>query len=451
MITHARPRPRQSVTPSRVAAAAIMRGVRQGLLLDQAFDDAVRNLDARDRRWVQELCWGTMRTRGLLDSWLADRVKGGLDRLDPDLVDQLRLGAYQLRFMDSVPPYAAIGQTVELVKDIVGMGAAGLANAVLRRLDRERATLGELPSDPDDVTQLATRFSHPRWLVARWVSRWGQQVTLDLLAANNTEAPLGIRPVGTAASRAALHRDLTQAGLQLHEAPFALEGWEVRGASAIPDLPGFAEGAFFVQDPAAALVAGYAAIPPGATVLDLCAAPGGKAIALSETARIVLAADRAPARLARVRENLERLRIENIHCVVADAMAPAFAAVDAVLVDAPCSGTGTFRRHPDARWRLKPSDLAVTCDAQREILEAASRCVRPGGLLVYSTCSLELEENEAMVTAFLHSHPAFVLEPPPSGSVPESTMRDGYLTVLPTQAGTDGAFAARLRRRATDA
>ena len=450
MITHAKPRPRQSVTPSRVAAAAIMRGVRQGQLLDQAFDGAVRNLDARDRRWVQELCWGTMRTRGLLDSWLADRVKGGLDRLDADLVDQLRLGAYQLRYMDSVPPYAAIGQTVELVKDVVGVGAAGLANAVLRRLDRERATLDELPTDPDAVTQLAARYSHPRWLVARWVSRWGQEATQALLAANNTEAPLGIRPVGTDEARLALHDALAAAGLQVQEAPFALDGWEVRGASVIPDLPGFSEGAFFVQDPAAALVASYAAVPAGAIVLDLCAAPGGKAIALSRTARLVIAADRAPARLARVGENVRRLRIDNIHGVVADALLPPVTAVDAVLVDAPCSGTGTFRRHPDARWRLKPSDLAVTCDAQREILEAASRCVRPGGLLVYSTCSLEWEENEAMVAAFLQSHPAFVLEPPPAGAVPDDTMRDGYLTVSPILAGTDGAFAARLRRRVNE-
>ncbi|MBL8959478.1 MAG: 16S rRNA (cytosine(967)-C(5))-methyltransferase RsmB [Gemmatimonadetes bacterium] len=449
MITHARPRPRQSVTPSRVAAATIMRGVRQGQLLDQAFDGAVRNLDARDRRWVQELCWGTMRSRGLLDSWLADRVKGGLDRLDPDLVDQLRLGAYQLRFMDSVPPYAAIGQTVELVKDLVGVGAAGLANAVLRRLDRERATLDDRPTDPDPVTQLAAQYSHPRWLVARWVARWGDAATEALLAANNTEAPLGIRPVGPEGSREEFQRALVEAGLQVREAPFGLDGWEVRGASAIPDLPGFAEGAFFVQDPAAALVAPYAAVPADATVLDLCAAPGGKAIALARTARCVIAADRAPARLARVRENLLRLRVGNIHCVVADAMEPPVAAVDAVLVDAPCSGTGTFRRHPDARWRLKPSDLAVTCDAQREILEAASRCVRPGGLLIYSTCSLEWEENEGMVASFLNAHPAFELEPPPAGTVPADTMRDGYLTVLPTLAGTDGAFAARLRRQAT--
>ncbi|MBL8998866.1 MAG: RsmB/NOP family class I SAM-dependent RNA methyltransferase, partial [Gemmatimonadetes bacterium] len=227
------------------------------------------------------------------------------------------------------------------------------------------------------------------------------------------------------------------------------DGWEVRGASNIPDLPGFAEAGFYVQDPAAALVARYAAIPQGAVVLDTCAAPGGKTIALAHTAKVIVAADRALPRLARVRENVKRLRLPNVYLVVADATEVPCVAADVVLVDAPCTGTGTFRRHPDARWRLKPSDLAVTCAAQREILKGASRCVQPGGLLVYSTCSLEFEENEGMITAFLAAHPEFVLEPPPDGVVPSEVLSAGYLTVLPTLAGTDGAFAARLRRRVT--
>lgn len=444
---HPRKRTRQAVTPSRVAAAEIMRGLRQGQMLDQAFEAAVRALDPRDRRWVQELCWGTLRNRGMIDAWLADRVKGGLDRLDPDVVDLLRLGAYQLRFMDSVPVYAAIGQTVEVAKEMVGMGAAGLVNAVLRRLDRDRATLDITSADEDAIAQLATRYSHPRWLVSRWVARWGHDATAALLAANNVEAPLGVRPLGDAAGRDTLRAAMANAGMQLADSPFGLDGWDVRGASNIPDLPGFAEGGFYVQDPAAALVARYAAIPQGAVVLDTCAAPGGKTIALAHTAKVIVAADRALPRLTRVRENVKRLRLPNVYLVVADATEVPCIAADVVLVDAPCTGTGTFRRHPDARWRLKPSDLAVTCAAQREILEGASRCVQPGGLLVYSTCSLEFEENEGMITAFLAAHPEFVLEPPPDGVVPREALSAGYLNVLPTLAGTDGAFAARLRRR----
>ncbi len=446
MLAAPRSRPPRSVTPSRVAAASILRAIRDGHLLDQAFDAHTTSLDPRDRRWVRELCWGMLRRRGIIDAWLSARVTGGLDRLDPELVDLLRLGTCQLVFMDSVPAYAAIGQTVELVKSLVGVGAAGLANAVLRRIDRERASLQLTGGEGDPITRLATDHSHPRWLVARWVARLGHDATRELLEANNREAPLGIRPWGDGARTAALATALTGSGLDLAPAPFGLDGWDVRGAGRVTDLPGFTEGSFFIQDPAASLVVAYAAIAPDATVLDLCAAPGGKAIELARTARTVIAADRSLARLARVRENIARLRVSNMFPVVADATHPPFARADAVLVDAPCTGTGTFRRHPDARWRLKPSDMAVTGAMQREILDAVAPLVRPGGLLIYSTCSLELEENEERVAAFLGEHPEFVLAPP-AGAVPVAVLSNGFLRVSPSLAGTDGAFAARLLRR----
>jgi 16S rRNA (cytosine967-C5)-methyltransferase len=162
----------------------------------------------------------------------------------------------------------------------------------------------------------------------------------------------------------------------------------------------------------------------------------------------VVGADVSPHRLARLRETIARLELRNVVPLVSDARAPALAGLDAVLVDAPCTGTGTFRRHPDARWRLMPNDLAVLAAAQRSILRSAAHVVRPGGLLVYSTCSLEPEENDAQVESFLGDHPEFTLEPPPAGSVPAEVVDAGRLRVLPQTHGTDGAFAARLRRRA---
>jgi 16S rRNA (cytosine967-C5)-methyltransferase len=190
----------------------------------------------------------------------------------------------------------------------------------------------------------------------------------------------------------------------------------------------------------------YASIPSGAVVADLCAAPGGKAIELSRTAAAVIASDRIFARMDRVVANRRRLDVENLLPIVADAKAPAIRPVDAVLLDVPCTGTGTFRRHPDARWRLKVSDIAVMASTQRTILRCASSVVKPGGLLIYSTCSLEPEENESQIEIFLALNPNWKLEPPEADAVPPEVVDGGYLRVLPQMRGTDGAFAARLRR-----
>jgi 16S rRNA (cytosine967-C5)-methyltransferase len=432
-------------TDARIAAAETLAELRAGILLDAAFDRRTAGLDARDRRWTQELVYGMLRQRSRLDALLGDRVRGGLARLDPDLTDLLRLGAYQLLGMGSVPPYAAIAQTVELAKQRHGMGASKLANAVLRRLDRERDDLHpEIPADP--VSALALRFSHPRWLVARWVARWGADETAALLETNNQQAPLVVRPFGVV--REQLEAMLEASGVTVTDAPLTRDSLVIAGGVGLRDLGAFQQGLFFVQDPAATLVTQYAAFPPGARAADLCAAPGGKAVELSRTAQFVVASDVSLSRLRRVRETIERLEIRNVYPLVSDARAAAIAPLDAVLVDAPCTGTGTFRRHPDARWRLSPNDVAVLAAAQRAILHAAASVVAPDGLLVYSTCSLETEENDAQVETFLSTHPEFTLEPPPAGAVPAAVLDAGRLRVLPQRCGTDGAFAARMRRSA---
>ncbi|MGQ0646402.1 MAG: 16S rRNA (cytosine(967)-C(5))-methyltransferase RsmB [Gemmatimonadaceae bacterium] len=449
-----RPSPRKSqshpgsaVTDSRAAAAEIAADMRQGDLLDHAFERRAGRLDARDRRWTQELVYGMLRRRGQIDAWLGARARGGLARLDADVADLLRLGTYQILFMGSVPAYAGIAQTVEQVKRRHGMGASKLANAVLRRLDRERARLeGEVDaSGGDPVDAVATRYSHPRWLVARWIARWGEAETVALLESNNTEARMVLRPFGIV--REQLEAMLESAGVEVEDAPLLDDGLQAKGSVSLAELGAWRQGAFFVQDPAATLVTRYAAIDPGSTVADLCAAPGGKALELSRVAARVIAVDKSDARMARVRENLERLDAPNVLPLVADARECPLTSLDAVLVDAPCTGTGTFRRHPDARWRLKVSDIAVSASAQRSILRSAASLVRPGGLLVYSTCSLEPEENDAQVEQFLRDDPEFSLEPPPAGAVPASVLDAGRLRVLPQRHGVDGAFAARLRRQ----
>ena len=433
------------VTEARVVAAEICGDLRAGDLLDPAFERRASRLDARDRRWTRELVYGMLRRRSWLDALLGDRVRGGIARLDADLTDLLRLGTYQLLFMGSVPAYAGIGQTVELAKRRHGLGASKLANAVLRRVDRERATLAvERPDDPIDA--LALEHSHPRWLVARWIARWGADATRDLLVANNREAPLFARPYNVA--REQLEAMLEDAGIRIADAPLVADSLELQSVSSLTELGAFRQGLFHVQDPASTLVTEYAAVTPGSQVADFCAAPGGKSLELSRRAARVYSSDLSALRMERVVENIERLELTHVFPYVADARMPATRPVDAVLVDVPCTGTGTFRRHPDARWRLKVSDIAVMSALQRSILWSAASAVRPGGLLVYSTCSLETEENDAQVDAFLRENSEWRLEPPPAGAVPESVLDAGRMRVLPQRHGTDGAFAARLRRAA---
>ena len=454
------------ITEARTISADVLADLRGGALLDPSFERRAATLDARDRRWTQELLYGMLRRRAWLDALLSERVRGGLARLDPDLTDLLRLGVYQLLYMRSVPAYAAIAQTVELAKRRHGIGASKLANAVLRRVDRERQERGDealaLPPDPfthpasaaptgarqpDPIDTLALTHSHPRWLVARWVARWGAEETARLLDANNAEAPLVARPYGVV--REQLEAMLESAGVHVDEAPLARDSLVIHAGVSLTELGAFRQGLFYVQDPASTLVTQYAAVPPASVVADLCAAPGGKTLELSRTARAVFTADRSFARLERVVANARRLDVHNVFPFVGDAREPAIAPVDAVLVDVPCTGTGTFRRHPDARWRLRISDLAVMAALQRAILRGAAHAVRPGGLLIYSTCSLEPEENDAQVESFLAEHrDEWTLEPPPAGAVPEAVLDAGRLRVLPQRHGTDGAFAARLRRRA---
>lgn len=432
------------VTDARHVAAEVCSDLRRGEFLDASFDRQSARLDPRDRRFTRELVYSMLRRRAWLDALLDARVRGGLSRLDPDVHDLLRLGAYQLLYMRSVPAYAAIAQTVELAKRRHGIGPGRLANAVLRRLDREgEAVTVDMPADPIDA--LALTESHPRWLVARWIARWGEEETRRLLQANNTEPPLVARPIH--AVREQVEAMLEAAGITVADAPLVSDSILLASpVSALTELGAFRQGLLHLQDPASTLVTKYASVPEGALVADVCAAPGGKSIELTRRAGAVFSSDLSFARLRRVVENARRLELSSVFPYVADARRPAIRSADVVLIDAPCTGTGTFRRHPDARWRIKVSDLAVMSALQREILRAASSVVSPGGLLVYSTCSLETEENDTQIERFLTEHKGWRLDPPAEGAVPGSVLDAGRLRVLPQRHGTDGAFAARLRR-----
>ncbi|HEX6041793.1 16S rRNA (cytosine(967)-C(5))-methyltransferase RsmB [Longimicrobium sp.] len=431
-------------TVGRQAALEALARFREGELGDRALDAATHGMEPRERAWTQELVYGTFRLRGRIDHVLNQFARDGVDSLHPEVLDVLRLGAYQLLEMGSVPPYAAVSQSVELVRMAGVPRAAGLVNGILQNMQRRpQFAFPDFGHDP--VAHLEAWGSHPRWLVQRWIGRWGRDAARALVEANNLRPELYIRPLDVSIDEARAR--LAAAEIESETVDFSPDSLRIlppaSAAQALAAVPAV------VQDPAAALVVRYAAVPAGATVLDLAAAPGGKAMGLADGAGRVAAADLSARRMRRVVENAERIGWgDRVGAVVADGRRPPFRPVDAVLLDAPCTGTGTFRRHPDGRWRVTEDDIASLARLQDELLAAAAACVKPGGVLVYSTCSLEHEENELRVETFLAGRTGWTLEPP-AGAVDADLLDDaGRLCVLPQRQGVDGAFAARLRRAA---
>ena len=444
------PRSGAEVTLGRRAALEILGAVERGQRLDRAFAASSRALDPRERGWCRELTYGVQRLRGRLDHLLDRKVQRGLDSVDPAVRDALRLGLYQILYMDGVPEYASVSQAVDLARSVGGKGVAGFVNAVLRAAAGEGGGEEHFPdAEADPAGFLSTWGSHPRWLVERWLGRWSPAEVWRLVQANNAVPPIYLRCLRDTPEEAV--ELLAGAGIEAEPVGSGTGCVALLGES--PPVEAMAAVPSVVQDPAAALVAPYADPEPGDLVADLCAAPGGKAMALAARGNVVLAADRSLERLRLVRDNAERLAEGpweslgfRVSVVQADALAPIVEGADMALLDVPCTGTGTLRRNPDARWKLTPERLKELVALQERILEACTSVVPSGGWLVYSTCSLEPEENEDRISAFLERHPEFELEP--SSGVSESYLDErGQLYVLPQGSGFDGAFAARLRKR----
>ena len=432
------------ISPARNVAFRLLSEVDRGRRLDRALEVAVARIPSRERAWVHELTYGVTRLRGRLDHLLNLHLDRGVESLDPPVLALLRMGAYQILRMGSVPSYAAVSQTVSHVRDQAGRGAGGMANAVLRALAREGGGEERFPSfENDPLGHLTSWGSHPEWLLARWLRRFGNAETRKLVEANNRIPSLHLRPLGVTLSEA--QQRLQAAGIGswqdlLGSGTLRLEGG-TNPAKALEVLPAI------IQDPAAGLVVSWVGPAAGRTVADLCAAPGGKGIGLAAEGARVVGLDISASRLRLMAETVDRLPLA-VKLVMARGEAPPLRPRDMVLVDAPCSGTGTLARHPDARWRLRPETIRTLIGVQDRILDGAAGIVRRGGLLVYSTCTLEPEENAQRVEAFLGRYPEFVLED--GENAPPQVRRDAFLEVLPQRTGTDGAFAARLRRRAQD-
>lgn len=396
-----------------------------------AWESVAPSVPAEDRGWVHEAVFGTLRLRGRLDHLIDLHVHRGLASLPRPLLRLLRLGAYQLLYMGSVPAYAAVSQAAAQARALGGPKGAGLVNGVLRALARAGADESRFPSfDQDPVGYLSTWGSHPRWLVERWVARFGAGEARKIVDAGNRRPALFLRPVGVTLDEAAsrLHAMGVQAIAGPGRAPMLRLEEGADPSRVLEAVPGI------VQDAAAAEVVEFVSPPAGGRVADLCAAPGGKGIAMAASGAWVVGLDPSLGRLKRMEASLRRLDMPD-RLVVARGESPPLRPVDAVLVDAPCTGTGTLARNPDARWRLKPDSPAGMAEVQKRIMDGAASVVRQGGLLAYATCTLEVEENEEVVDSFLDRHGDFALDE-----------RGSTLRVLPGSLSTDGAFAVRLRR-----
>ncbi len=413
-------------TAARAAAFTILARVGEGTRFESALEVAVEGLQETDRRLAHEIAAGVLRQREALDRQLDRLLREDPQRLRPEVRDLLRIGAYQLIHLDRVPHYAVLSTTVELAKTVGGRRATGLVNAVLRRL----ATAVETGEMAEPASELAARYSHPSWLVERWLDRFGQENTEALLDHNNTRAPLTLQPARATVDE--LWQLVASAGVAFSEAPLG-KGLTVQ-ASQIRGLPGFDEGAFVVQDAAQAFLLEAVSIREDAVVWDCCAAPGGKAAILSHRVRHVFASDVRQDRLRVLCDTVTRAA-SDVSLFLADARTPPLRRdrMDVVLIDAPCSATGTMARHPDARWRLSERYVGRLAERQAAILDGAATAVSSTGSLVYLTCSLEPEENERQVDSFLNRHPEY-----------RRLQEDVF--VFPPDSGTDGGFAALMGR-----
>jgi 16S rRNA (cytosine967-C5)-methyltransferase len=437
-----------------LALDVLMRVEEQSLHADVELASALAEsaLDVRDRALVSRLVYGTLAWQGRLDWQLARLTDRDPATLDPRVRMVLRLGLYQVSLLDRVPPHAAVGTSVELAKRDV-RAASGLVNAVLRRAVREREVL-PLP-DPvrDPVEHLAVAYSHPRWLVERWQRRFGV-ATRDLLGADNEAAPTVLR--ARPGERAALITRLTDAGLACEPGRFAPDAVRVKAADPHA-ITGWSDGVFSVQEEASQLVTWLLAPEPGMRVLDVCAAPGGKSAHAAELMGdrgAVVAVDHRQRGAGNVARNAARLGLGSIRPLVLDARLAnhAFppASFDRVLVDAPCSGLGTLRAHPEIRWRRTSADLIRLAAEQRRMLEAVTPLVRRGGVIVYSTCTLTDEENGDLVDSWIAAHPELRREradavlPPTARPLVDDA---GALLTLPHREGLDGFYAVRVRRQ----
>jgi len=436
----------------RETALTILCRTEEGIFVDAQLALARQRLDARDSAFLLELVYGTLRNRALLD-WTLNRFSAKpVDTTDARTRNILRLAAYQMLFLDRVPVSAAVNTAVELAK--AHGNKHGYVNGLLRGLDRKRSTIGQ-PDHADPVVRLAIQYSHPLWLVRRWALRYGAEATETLLQANNQPAPLTIRANTLKTTRQALRSALEAEGVTVAETDHAPAGLNILATPQwLRTLKAYREGWFVVQDQAAQLISLLLSPQPGDLVLDACAAPGGKTTHLAELMQDqggVVALELDASRMVKIRENSKRLGMTSIATVQGDATSYHEGSYDRVLIDAPCSGLGVLRRHPDGRWNKAEQTVDEHAALQRRILQNCASLLKPGGTLVYATCTTEPAENEDVIDWFLAGPGSSFRIDDPRPLLPQAAAAlvdsRGFFRTVPNAPIMDGFFGVRLVKK----
>lgn len=434
-------------------------------VVDSAYERYAIN--GRERRFINGLVYGVIRWQRQLD-WVLDQFVNPRFQLDARHRNILRLGAFQLLHLDGIPAHAAIFETVQLAASHPRQNkrrkTAGFINAVLRSVQREGATLTYPPLDTNPTEHIAFSLSYPTWLVKRWLETHGVSWTLAFCRASNQIAPLALRVNTLLTKREEVCQSLAASGIAATASKVAPDGitlenraittFDAAGKGTLKDILNRED--IYVQDESAMLVAHLLSPENAEYIVDLCAAPGGKTTHLAHlmgNAGKIIAADVSAKKVALLEKNCRRVGAYNVKTQVLDATKADLSfmkTADAVLIDAPCSGFGTLRRHPDIRWNKTLKQVHALSERQYSLLKNAAQHIKPGGILVYSTCSIEPIENEEVVQRFLTDFPMYTVENAKDflpDILPSVITPQGFVQTLPHEHGVDGAFAARLRRR----
>lgn len=425
------------------------------LLLNRTLQE--QPLSRQDAALATELVYGTIQRLNTIDYFLATFVRSGLAKLQPWVRSLLRLSFYQLHYLDRIPPHAAVNEAVNLARKRGHQGIAGMVNAVLRAVLRSRSEL-VIPPDLSATERISLLHSHPEWLVSRWIRQYGEALTERICAAHHIAPAVSVRANAIRTSRDQLLTLLRDEGIDAAPSPLAPQGILIHGAGNMAHTTWYRDGWLSIQDESSMLVAEIMNPSPGMRVLDCCAAPGGKTTHLAERmggSGEVVAVDLHEHKIRLIEEQAARLRLDCIQAVVGDAARLAAElpaeSFDCLLLDAPCSGLGVIRRKPELKWTKSEQDIAAICAIQRELLDQVQRLLKPGGIFVYSTCTITAEENEQAVESFLRRQPQFE---PDYATVPglppdvnEALAARGQVQILPCDYGSDGFFIARMRKK----